>query len=334
MEKPRLARLVLLAVFSLPLPTVVALAATDTTPQCLDRAVRARDLPCSPNPAVHHERSGRTPAALHDSSRPQDDRPTGLCPAVRAPGDERGRSSRRSAGLGLARWATGAGPQRLLAALRVHERAVDSREGSVLQVRVLSTDGSELRVEILGQPPDYEQVVLTPEGGRYELRSGAILDVPPGAVDMETPIGVCGLSAASAQSRLDTNVLQPQYLAAGFQGVPSRLVFNVPITVTLPSSARGSASDMPIAFVMEPRGTGFSLAATDLQHDPATGLLQARVSHFSESVYAFAQDAIKAKYDCKDKANWCRCYGHIEVIERSSDTTLVDECYGRSPTSS
>ena len=208
-----------------------------------------------------------------------------------------------------------------------HERVVDVREGSVLRVQVVGTADSTLSVEIVGERPDTEQIVLTPDGGHYELKSGAVLDVPPGAVDEATRIAVCGVSASSAQPRLDANVLQPQYCAAGIQGVPSGLTFNVPVTVTLPAVPSRSPADVPVAFTLEPRGGAFSLVPTDLQHDPTNGLIRARISHFTEWEFAYNEDAIKMGYDCRDKANWCRCYGLREIIQADSDYTVSDECY-------
>jgi hypothetical protein len=327
LREPHLERLLLLAVFGLPLPPAMAQPATDTASQCLTALFGPETFPLPGRP--------RLISNAHDAPAPRS-----IAQAVRRTISLRGFAPpfvlRVTNGEGdhAVRqgwvWLDGRrvlGPSDFARQILVHERAVDLKEGSTLQVRVPSADGRQLRVEILGRPPDYEPLVLTPEGGHYELKSGAMLDVPPGAVDEETPIAVCGVSTASAQSRLDANAPQLGYMAAGFQGVPSGLAFNVPVTITLPTSARRSPSDVPLTFVMGPRGTGFSLAETNLRHDPETGLLQARVSHFSERVYAFARDAIKAKYDCREKVNWCRCTGDIEVIERSSETTVVDECY-------
>jgi hypothetical protein len=199
---------------------------------------------------------------------------------------------------------------------------------SRLDVRMASAPGSMLTVWISGRATEgspLDELTLDPAGGRYVFPSGIILDVPPGAVSAPTDVGACLSEAFLVDPLLESYGQVPKYLAAGFEGAPDGLSFDVPIKVTLPVRSARDSGDVPLLLAVDIERGVYSIADGILAYDPAASTATFALQHFSGWAVAFGND-IKSKVDCRARETRCMC-GAILVTEVVTEDQVAGQCF-------
>jgi hypothetical protein len=100
---------------------------------------------------------------------------------------------------------------------------------------------------------DFDEIVIGPEGGDFQLSSGIRLSIPRGAVSAKTTLQF--RSVQEGDVSMPTEYLrryEKRYLA-GFEARPYGHVFEQPIRVTLPSSGLASSTGLPFPLSLNTR---------------------------------------------------------------------------------
>ena len=152
-----------------------------------------------------------------------------------------------------------------------YELPVSLTNPSRLEVRIASKPGSHLKIWIAGLSSvvsPYEQLVVTPAGGRFTLTTGPVLAIPPGAVRQPTTIGACLTSEALVIPVVESYGLLAKQFMGGIELSPPDLQFDVPMTVTVPVRRPQFASQIPLLLAVDKTTGLYSVAPQDLIYDP------------------------------------------------------------------
>jgi uncharacterized protein YjdB len=205
--------------------------------------------------------------------------------------------------------------------------AISGGETNILVTNGQYTANIPAKVEVMQSTQ-----IVGPGGGTLEFHNGIVLEIPAGAVDTQIGITIKDLSYAEVNPVLQSNEITPKYFAGGFEGKPDGLIFNVPITVTIPVGPRQDSGDLPLLFVVDMAEGTYTLANTQLRYDPVTSMVSVEIPHFTTWAVAYSEHLV-ATVDCNspDINIRCRCWGWVYSGELHEDIDVVvsgtTECY-------
>jgi hypothetical protein len=122
-------------------------------------------------------------------------------------------------------------------------------------------------------------------GGIFEFPNGVILDIPEGAVDQETVIEITDISCEQVDELLSARVYasHKKRCLGGFLAEPDGLVFNIPITATLPVQPV-DAGEIPIQLEINHSDQSYRNPPTDLIYDGDQLRAEIKINGFSDQV--------------------------------------------------
>jgi hypothetical protein len=124
-----------------------------------------------------------------------------------------------------------------------------------------------------------------PEGGTLQFDNGVILQVPAGAVTEVTAITVKDLPCSWVDPILNSNknFFHPKRCLGGFSAEPIGLVFQVPVTATVPV-LRLKPGEVPIQLTVDIASHTYNRGPTDLFYYGDQGVAEMKILHFSGQV--------------------------------------------------
>lgn len=197
--------------------------------------------------------------------------------------------------------------------------------------------------------PIISDVNITSAGGHFELPGGLIIDAPAGAVNEPTLFQIRLLEAEEVEPYLDIGQTEKGFLG-GFEIISDGLVFNEPISITLPVEPLEDPNSLPYLFFLnKENGT----LIPSLPEDTPTpmqrsySMLEANATagdyiydgryYAAEFLLSFVpQDPYVRSYvltelykvfghnDCE--VDPCRCNGRWDIAEGAADLVSTSGC--------
>jgi len=108
-------------------------------------------------------------------------------------------------------------------------------------------------VETSSSLPSYafEEVMVSPLGGEYQLANGINLSIPAGAVDQDTTISLRRVPADDLNTILNSYGDTEKTVLAGIQASSEGVTFKQPITLSIPLEATLTSSALPLLMVVD-----------------------------------------------------------------------------------
>jgi uncharacterized protein YjdB len=121
-----------------------------------------------------------------------------------------------------------------------------------------------------------------PAGGTLEFHNGVIFNVPANAVTAETTITVKDLKCSDVDLIItsEINVFHPKRCLGAFSAEPIGLVFELPITATVPV-LRLEPGEVPIHLTLDLDSQTYNRVPTDLIYYGDRGVADIKIVHFS-----------------------------------------------------
>ena len=148
---------------------------------------------------------------------------------------------------------------------------------------------------------------ITPEGGEYNFENGIKLDVPEDAVSEETEIEIkyADLTDDGIISIFNKRGITFNDCYAIIEAKPDGLIFNNPVTVTIPVELAQGA--FPSAYEYDLENGTYTPSMTDISYNLEEGIIELALSHFSTHSVEQIKELKKAEEYCEE--NPCRCEG-------------------------
>jgi hypothetical protein len=144
----------------------------------------------------------------------------------------------------------------------------------------------ELDIEIFLEPVFASvhasaQHTIMPEGGTYEFLTGAVIEVPAGAVDEPTPVTVTEVPESEVEPILSfhTGAVTGKRFLGGISVTPD-VEFNEPVFVTLPITALEPYENLMHVEIEREEGK-YWFEKTNIDYLPETQQVRTEVTHFS-----------------------------------------------------
>src|SRR6056297_124477 len=142
---------------------------------------------------------------------------------------------------------------------------------------------------------NYENYVVSPEGGSHTFDSGISIDVPSGVVNKDTEIRISKLEPSYSASLLEDIGRQQEDVLVGFSAEPLGLSFEKPVTITLPISLEPGTFLFFHSINLEDES--FEPAVGDFYCDPAADEVSFEVIGFGSGTTRSARDGANAAGD-------------------------------------
>jgi hypothetical protein len=179
------------------------------------------------------------------------------------------------------------------------EIPVSLSENNSISVELRSSPGSYLTIQVKEEMTQSTRPV-GPGGGILKFHNGVILDVPADAVTEETAITVKDLKCSDVDAIVtsEINVFHPKRCLGGFSAEPTNLVFQLPVTATLPVLLL-EPGELPIQLTVDLNNQIYSRGPTDLIYYGDQGVAEIKILHFSHLVVTAEEHVVVPEDPCQ-----------------------------------
>lgn len=126
-------------------------------------------------------------------------------------------------------------------------------------------------------PIVYKSVIITADGGEYEITTGLKLSVPAGTVDADTTFEIARLDQSNMQPVFDSYEDSSFELITGFDIKPAAAVFHHPVTITI-TGTKVNPGFVPIVHTINLSNKTHSVEKASISYDPDNDSLAVSVN--------------------------------------------------------